>query len=189
MTKTMIPMKLKVLMLAAMLLNVAACQRAPRGDGTATESEVLSIPECVVTAPPDSLSLDAFYTKYVDVNGIPLSGATFDGKLFAGQDITLTATAGEGQNVVKGWDITQVNSDGTRTTTTAEGPHYAFTMPVCASLSLQARVETSGITTMVASGTADKAAPQWFTIDGRQLAARPQRSGLYIHGGRKVLVK
>ncbi len=72
MTKTMIPMKLKVLMLAAMLLNVAACQRAPRGDGTATESEVLSIPECVVTAPPDSLSLDAFYTKYVDVNGIPL---------------------------------------------------------------------------------------------------------------------
>ncbi len=130
---------------------------------------------------PDSLT--------VTVNGIPLSGATFDGKLFAGQDITLTATAGEGQNVVKGWDITQVNSDGTRTTTTAEGPHYAFTMSVCTSLSLQARVETSGITTMVASGTADKAAPQWFTLDGRRLAARPQRSGLYIHGGRKVLVK
>ena len=72
MTKTMIPMKLKVFMLAAMLLSVSACQRAPRGDGTTTESEVLSIPECVVTAPPDSLSLDAFYTKYVDVNGIPL---------------------------------------------------------------------------------------------------------------------
>ena len=72
MTKTMIPMKLKVFMLTAMLLNVAACQRAPKGDGTATEDEVLSIPECIVTAPPDSLSLDAFYTKYVDVNGIPL---------------------------------------------------------------------------------------------------------------------
>ena len=72
MTKTMIPMKLKVFMLTAMLLSVSACQRAPKGDGTATESEVISIPECVVTAPPDSLSLDAFYTKYVDVNGIPL---------------------------------------------------------------------------------------------------------------------
>ena len=72
MTKTMIPMKLKVFMLTAMLLSAVACQRAPRGDGTATESEVLSIPECIVTAPPDSLSLDAFYTKYVDVNGIPL---------------------------------------------------------------------------------------------------------------------
>jgi len=72
MTKTMIPMKLKVFLLTAMLLSAVACQRAPKGDGTATESEVLSIPECIVTAPPDSLSLDAFYTKYVDVNGIPL---------------------------------------------------------------------------------------------------------------------
>lgn len=33
---------------------------------------VLGIPECVVTTPPDSLNLDPWYKKYVDVNGIPL---------------------------------------------------------------------------------------------------------------------
>jgi alpha-glucosidase len=32
----------------------------------------LDVPECVVTTPPDSLHLDPFYKKYVDVNGIPL---------------------------------------------------------------------------------------------------------------------
>ena len=35
-------------------------------------AETMEIPECVVTTPPDSLHLDKFYTKYVDVNGLPL---------------------------------------------------------------------------------------------------------------------
>lgn len=30
------------------------------------------VPECVVSAVPDSLGLDPFYVKYVDVNGLPL---------------------------------------------------------------------------------------------------------------------
>jgi len=34
--------------------------------------EELVIPECKVTAVPDSLGYDKFYTKYVDVNGLPL---------------------------------------------------------------------------------------------------------------------
>ncbi len=33
------------------------------------------------------------------------------------------------------------------------------------------------------------AAPDWFTLDGRRLSARPKAKGIYIHGGRKVLVK
>jgi len=38
----------------------------------APQAEVLEIPVCVVSTPPDSLKLDKFYKKYVDVNGIPL---------------------------------------------------------------------------------------------------------------------
>ena len=30
------------------------------------------VPECIVGAVPDSLDLDSFYVKYVDVNGLPL---------------------------------------------------------------------------------------------------------------------
>ena len=36
------------------------------------DSNPLNIPPCVVTSPPESLHLDPFYKKYVDVNGIPL---------------------------------------------------------------------------------------------------------------------
>ncbi len=40
--------------------------------GNAPKEETLEVPQCVVTAPPDSLNLDKFYKKYVDVNGLPL---------------------------------------------------------------------------------------------------------------------
>ena len=49
----------------------AACQQEARQPKT-EEAEVLDIPECVVTTVPDSLNLDTFYTKYVNVNGLPL---------------------------------------------------------------------------------------------------------------------
>ena len=53
------------------LLALTACKQttAPMAE---TPEETLNIPECTVTAPPDSLQLDPFYTKYVDVNGLPL---------------------------------------------------------------------------------------------------------------------
>lgn len=50
-----------------------SCQQAPSGtDAVAEEAETLDIPECIVGSVPDSLNLDEFYTKYVDVNGLPL---------------------------------------------------------------------------------------------------------------------
>ena len=50
-------------------LVLTACQEKPT---TEVVEEKLEIPECVVTSPPDSLHLDKFYSKYVDVNGLPL---------------------------------------------------------------------------------------------------------------------
>ena len=62
-------MKQWIPILAGLLLTVA-CQQPPKAE-EATE-ETLDIPECKVTSVPDSLGYDKFYTKYVDVNGIPL---------------------------------------------------------------------------------------------------------------------
>ena len=56
--------------IVAGLLLLVACQQSPKTD-VATE-ETLDVPECKVTSVPDSLGYDKFYTKYVDVNGIPL---------------------------------------------------------------------------------------------------------------------
>lgn len=59
--------KLIILLLAA--TAVAGCKNASKPEA---EEEVLTVPECVVTTVPDSLGYDKFYTKYVDVNGLPL---------------------------------------------------------------------------------------------------------------------
>lgn len=48
-----------------------ACQQTQQASMPAGE-ETLNVPECIVTSVPDSLGYDKFYTKYVNVNGIPL---------------------------------------------------------------------------------------------------------------------
>ncbi len=63
-------MKKMCLLLALTGIIVCACQNVQKEQ--ATSEEFLDIPECVVTTPPDSLHLNEFYKKYVDVNGIPL---------------------------------------------------------------------------------------------------------------------
>ena len=55
----------------------------------------LGIPECVITTPPDSLHLDPWYKKYVDVNGIPLcsSWRCPDSALVAGHNTLYAMTS------------------------------------------------------------------------------------------------
>ena len=59
-----------ILALFVTMMATTACQESKQQGNE--ETEVLDVPECVVTTPPDSLHLNPFYKKYVDVNGIPL---------------------------------------------------------------------------------------------------------------------
>lgn len=59
-------------MIMAGLLVLAACQSNKKAPEQVAVEETIEIPECIVTTPPDSLNLDPFYQKYVDVNGLPL---------------------------------------------------------------------------------------------------------------------
>ena len=59
-----------ILALFVTMMATMACQESKQDENV--ETEVLDVPECVVTTPPDSLHLNPFYKKYVDVNGIPL---------------------------------------------------------------------------------------------------------------------
>ena len=63
---------MKRLLFLGTLAFAVACTQNPQPQQAENETEKLIIPECVVTSPPDSLHLDPFYKKYVDVNGIPL---------------------------------------------------------------------------------------------------------------------
>lgn len=53
-------------------LLLPSCVQKGVNDQEEDFAAVLGIPECIVTTPPDSLNLDPWYKKYVDVNGIPL---------------------------------------------------------------------------------------------------------------------
>ena len=67
--KRLIPFALLATFLAV------SCNNAKAPEAQVSEEDfaaALGIPECVVTTPPDSLHLDPWYKKYVDVNGIPL---------------------------------------------------------------------------------------------------------------------
>jgi hypothetical protein len=44
----------------------------------------------------------------------------------------------------------------------------------------------SAIQTVISTSVANE---QWFDLQGRQLPGRPQRKGLYIENGRKVVVR
>ncbi len=61
----------RVMVIVAGLVILASCQKQGQTEAVA-ENDTLEIPACVVSSMPDSLHYDKFYTKYVDVNGIPL---------------------------------------------------------------------------------------------------------------------
>lgn len=67
-------MKTKLFTFAAVaaVLMTLSCKNAEKQTVAENKGDTLNIPECVVTTPPDSLHLDPFYAKYVDVNGLPL---------------------------------------------------------------------------------------------------------------------
>lgn len=88
----------------------------------------------------------------VAFNGIRLSRGVFDGKFFAGREVTLEGRTADGREV-DGWSVTTVANDGRRTDTRVTGGRYSFLMPDCRSLTVNAVIEpASGITTAGEAG-------------------------------------
>ena len=87
--------KILIAVFAAGLLVLACGRTAPKQVAEVDFVEALGIPECVITTPPDSLHLDPWYKKYVDVNGIPLcsSWRCPDSALVAGHNTLWAMTS------------------------------------------------------------------------------------------------
>ncbi len=64
--------KIALCLTVALAVVLLACRNVQKTEVAAAEEETLEVPVCEVTSVPDSLNYDKFYTKYVDVNGIPL---------------------------------------------------------------------------------------------------------------------
>lgn len=50
-------------------------------------------------------------------------------------------------------------------------------------------IEDGGKSGIQAVTTADTIATPWYTLDGRQLQSQPTRKGIYLHQGRKIVIK
>lgn len=92
-------------------------------------------------------------------NGVKLTKGVFDGKFFQNRSVTLEGTAENGKKVT-GWTITKTVS-GNTTTTEVEGSQYAFTMPACTMLKINA---ITGIDTGI--NDVESAAWAWQYADG-----------------------
>ncbi|MBR1687318.1 MAG: CotH kinase family protein, partial [Prevotella sp.] len=133
-----------------------------------------------------NLSDDDLQRVSISFNGITLSEGRFDGKFFRDRSVTLKGTPVDGKQVT-GWNIIITGSNG-RTENTVQGAEYTFTMPQCSQMAVNAILgEATGIDEVPA--VQPQAGDAYYTLDGRRLSAKPTRPGIYLHGGRKVVVR
>ena len=121
---------------------------------------------------PTPLTVNKELTEDVQtvINGISIKDGYFDGKFFAGRNLTVEGIAPEGREV-KGWSIIETKDDGTSVTTEVESPSYTFAMPSCKSLSLTA-------VTGDASGINPLHSPSWsWRTDGSLLTVNGIEAG------------
>ena len=90
----------------------------------------------------------------IDINGITLSEALFDGKFFQDRRITISGKSLREGYIVKGWKVTTIDSKYNESTETVEGSSYSFLMPSCKSLAIEAIVDTdTGINQVLSDDT------------------------------------
>ena len=90
----------------------------------------------------------------IDINGITLSEALFDGKFFKDRRITITGKSLREGYIVKGLKVTTMDSKYNESTETVEGSSYSCLMPSCKSLAIEAIVDTdTGINQVLSDDT------------------------------------
>ena len=90
----------------------------------------------------------------IDINGITLSEALFDGKFFKDRRITISGKSLREGYIIKGWKVTTTDNNSKETTETIEGSEYSFLMPSCKSLAIEAIVDTdTGINQVLSDDT------------------------------------
>ena len=111
---------------------------------------------------------------------------------FAGKDKTVgetSYTVGQFVKIASGASIKPMRAylkrttvSGTRTITRGVDDSLPSTMTVVLKGS-------SGNTTEIGTISLDDEAGEWYSLDGRKLSGKPTKKGLYINGGKKIVIK
>lgn len=111
------------------------------------------------------------------MNGVELSNASFNGKFFAGNSLSLHSYARHTQGIVS-WIVTKVSTTGSVTTERIEGPVCSFTLPACSKVIISANMGTVDGIDEIASDELDTNGVEIYDIQGRRQTGI--RSGINI---------
>ena len=113
----------------------------------------------------------------IKMNGIELSENTFDGKFFAGRQLTITGTAPEGQ-VVTGWRLSGARNED------VAGSELTINMTSSA-LNIEPIIgELNGIKVVDNSTLSNQSSPI-YDLKGNRVMT-PKAGEIYIQNGRKI---
>lgn len=124
-----------------------------------------------------TLSAEETAEIIVDVNGVPLTQSTFDGKFFTGRELTITANENS-PYTIDGWKITQINNNGSFVQEDIQGDSYSFFMPNCKSLMINAKIGKAADINEI--GTADSDAEILDIFDLRGIRHSKLQPGMNI---------
>ena len=124
----------------------------------------------------------------VSINDIPLSEGMFDGKFFANRELNLVGEAAGGQ-LIAGWKVVQVNTDGTQSSQTVDGQQLSMLMPACRSLTINAVMNSTGIEEV--QQAEDEGSYSVYDLRGIKVTAPQKGRGLYIirKGNKSIIAK
>ena len=87
-----------------------------------------------------SLDADLRNALTVSINGIELSEGLFDGRFFAGRQLSVSATSSLEGSQVTGWRLTTTQSNGSTTVSEVSGSSHSLSMPSCTRLDIEALI-------------------------------------------------
>ena len=135
-----------------------------------------------------NLAADDLACVEITFNGVKLSEGKFDGNFFAGRKVTLKATPVNGKQVTK-WTIWKRKSDNTGSSrTVVNGAECSFDIPAdCPGVTVNATLADATGIESVSIQQSSITTSHYYTLDGRRVE-HPTK-GIYIHEGKKVVVK
>ena len=123
----------------------------------------------------------------VEMNGVKLSKARFDGKFYADRKMTISSNSPR----VKGWKIRVINNGSTEEKE-VEGSSYSFNMPSCTEMSVEAILgENTSVETIYGDNTSSSDIMTLSGVVVRKNATTTKglRPGVYLWKKRKVVVE
>ena len=132
----------------------------------------------------NSLTDEERQSFVIEVNGVKLSEALFDGKFFAGRALHLKGGSTiEGKTVVA-WTVRTVNSNNSVTEKTIEGNVYDFDMPNCKSLDITPVLGTDTAIDTITIDDDSKDAPT-YNLGG--IRTTIHNKGIKVSRGKKTI--